>query len=154
MLRMAQCHGERIGGVGREPSLDFEHRAHHVRDLHFLGTAKTHRRELDGARRVFRDLETIECGQSRAACLPKFERTVDIAVDEYFFDGNLLRRMLNDEIPHARVEPREARDHGQTINLDTPVGHAAGIGADYIDDPVTETTRTGIDAEDAAVGAD
>ena len=151
---MTQRDSEGIGGIGRESTFDFEHCTHHVRDLHFLGAAETHRSELDGSRRVFGDLETLERRQGCTACLPELERTVDVATDEDFFDGNLLRRMLNDEISHPRVQAREARNHGQTVHLDTPVGDAARLGTHHVDDAETETTRTGIDAEDAAIDAD
>jgi hypothetical protein len=87
MLRVTQRDRERIGGIRSQTALHFEQRSHHVRHLQLVGTTEPYGREFDRPRRVLGNLVFTERGQGCTARLPELERTVDVAIDENFFDG-------------------------------------------------------------------
>ena len=111
MLRMAHRYGQSIGRIARDLARQLQQRAHHVHDLHFVGTTKPDRGELDCPRRVLGELNRRpkRC-ERRATCLAELESTLYVAIDEDFLHGHFVGLMHCDEFGDASVNAREALD--------------------------------------------
>jgi hypothetical protein len=89
MMRMRDCHRERIGCIGTGNLYAGEQPRDHRVDLCLLRAAGADHGLLDQCRRIFPDIDARARGahQHDTASLAELQRRLGVLVDEYLFDG-------------------------------------------------------------------
>ena len=96
-MRMANCHGQRIGGVGsgnlHAGQQDFQHRLH----LRLFGSARADDRLFHQSCGVLANEDPAPCCRQEddAARMGKFQRRLCVGVDENFLDRRAVGRVFD-----------------------------------------------------------
>ena len=151
MMRVGDCYGERVGGVGAgNPGAGKQPRDHGV-DLRLLGIAVPDHRLFDQPRGIFAHFEPATRGDHdyHAARLAEFQRRLRVLIDEHFFDCGTVRPLVGDESVELVGEMCEtARKFRRAVGLELPVGEMAKAIAVGFDQPPAGGAEARIEAED------
>ena len=131
--------------------VEAEDHPHHPRHLILVGVAVAADRLLDPRRRV---LDAVNAGGRRgdedgAARLPDGERDAGVGADVRLLQGDGIRAVLLDQLPHPLEDREQPQLHAvPRLCSPPPVAEFPEAPVAFVDDPVPARSRPWIDAED------
>jgi GTP pyrophosphokinase len=149
-MGVADRDGERVRGIRLQLHLDREQLFDHVSDLRLLGTARTHHRELDRARRVFVHAQRHRNRrESRTARLAELERAIRVLRQKHSLDRDLLGTVRRDQLDDFRVDDAQAIREWSARRGDAALGDDAQGAVIAVDDAETGAQTPRIETQDA-----
>jgi len=151
MMGVGNRDGEGVRGVGAGDGNAREQPRDHGVDLGLLRAAGADHGFLDQPRGIFDRVEASAGGdhQHDAAGLGELERRLRVLVDEDFFDGSGVGRMIDQQGLELRGKMRQARGQRLVgVGLELAVGEVLQAVAIGLNQPPASRGKRGIETED------